>query len=396
LVGPTRRAGFIPGFAPSAQGKKPLVSPINRASRANRDGEYSTLAAMNTNRMAETERTGYGKKALIQAGAAAFVILGVVLVWKAAEVFLLIFAGVLLAVFLHSVIKWINQKTGLPEKWSLACILLVLVLAVAGGIWFIAPEVSSQMDRLTQRIPEAVDQAQQRILKYEWIKNLLAQKEPLEKMVPDGSDIVSTTARIFTSTFGAVGNLLIFLAIGIFLAINPRTYIDGLVRLAPKTRRLRAREVLQAMGSALESWLLAKIAAMLVVGVLTAAGLWLIGIELVLLLGLLAAILTFIPNIGPILALVPAALLAMLQGPDKIIYVVSLYAGIQTLESYVITPFLQQSMADLPPALIIGMQILLGVLVGGLGLILATPLTAAGMVFVKMVYIEDILGDHRD
>jgi predicted PurR-regulated permease PerM len=351
---------------------------------------------MNPNETAETEGKAYGKKALIQAGAAAFVVLGVVLLWKAAEVFLLIFAGVLLAVFLHALSRWVNQKTGLPEKWSLAFVLLALMLAVAGGIASIAPEVSSQMDRLTERIPQAADQARQQILKYEWIKKLLAQKEQLEKMVPDGPNIVSTTAGIFTSTFGALGNLVIFLAIGIFLAISPHTYINGLVRLAPKARRLRTREVLQAVGSALKSWLLAKIAAMFVVGVLTAVGLWLIGIELALLLGILAAILTFIPNIGPILALIPAALLAMLQGPDKIIYVVSLYVGIQALESYVITPLLQQKMIDLPPALIIGVQILLGVLVGGLGLILATPLTAAGMVMVKMVYIEDILGDHPD
>ena len=118
-----------------------------------------------------------------------------------------------------------------------------------------------------------------------------------------------------------------------------------------------------------------------------------IGTELALSLAILAALLTFIPNIGPILALVPAALLAMMHGPDKLIYVVSLYMGIQALESYVLTPLLQQQMIDLPPALIISMQILLGVLVGGLGIILATPLTAALLVLVKMVYIEDILQD---
>lgn len=84
-----------------------------------------------------------------------------------------------------------------------------------------------------------------------------------------------------------------------------------------------------------------------------------------------------------------------MHGPDKLIYVVALYMGVQALESYVLTPLLQQHMVDLLPALIISMQILLGVLLGGLGLILATPLTAAVMVMVKMVYIEDILGDHQ-
>lgn len=350
---------------------------------------------MSTNETAETEGKAYGKKTLIQASVVAFVAVVIVLLWKAAEVFLLIFAGVLLAVFLHALSRWISQKTGLPEKWSLAAVLLTLTLVVAGSIWSIAPEVSSQMDQLTESIPKAFDQTRQQILKYEWIRKLVEQKDQLEKIAPDGSNIASTIGGMFATTFGALGNLLIFLAIGIFLAISPRIYINGLVRLAPKTRRSRTREVLHAVGSALESWLLAKIAAMFAVGVLTAVGLSLIGIKLALLLGILAAILTFIPNIGPILALIPAGLLALMHGPDKLIYVVALYMGVQALESYVLTPLLQQHMVDLPPALIISMQILLGVLLGGLGLILATPLTAAVMVMVKMVYIEDILGDHQ-
>lgn len=332
---------------------------------------------MNTNETTKTEEKAYGKKTLIQASVVAFVALVIVLLWKAAEVFLLIFAGILLAIFLHALSRWISQKTHLSEKWSLTFVLLALTLIIAGGIWSVAPEVSSQIDRLAERIPQAAEQAQQQVLKYEWVRQLLGQKDQLEKVAPGGSDIMSVTAGIFTSTFGALGNLIIFLVIGIFLAISPRTYINGLIRLIPKSRCPRAREVLQAVGSALESWLLAKITAMFVVGVLTAVGLWLIGIELALLLGILAAILTFIPNIGPILALLPAALLALTYGPDKVIYVVSLYVGIQAVESYVITPLLQQQMVDLPPALVISAQILLGVLVGGLGIILTTPLTAA-------------------
>ncbi|HET7060864.1 MAG TPA: AI-2E family transporter, partial [Nitrosospira sp.] len=79
---------------------------------------------------------------------------------------------------------------------------------------------------------------------------------------------------------------------------------------------------------------------------------------------------------------------------DKLISVVALYMGIQALETYVLTPLLTQKMVDLPPALVITMEILMGVLAGGLGLVLATPLTAAGMVMVEMVYVEDVLGDH--
>ncbi|WP_430233377.1 AI-2E family transporter [Nitrosomonas communis] len=336
-----------------------------------------------------------GEKALMYAGAFALVSILMVLLWKAGEVFLLIFAGVLLAVFLNSLSKWIHQKMHLSEKWSLAFVLLVLSFVTAIGIWSIAPEVSDQIDRLTEYIPQAVDQARQQILKYEWMRKLLEKKDQIASMASDGSNITSTIAGMFSSTFGALANFLVFLVIGIFLAINPRIYLNGIIRLVPQNRRTRAREILHEVGSALQSWLLAKIIAMFVVGILTAIGLSLIGIELALLLGIIAALLTFIPNIGPILALIPAALLALMHGSDNLIYVIALYMGVQVLESYVLTPLLQQDMVDLPPALIISMQILLGVLAGGLGIILATPMTAASMVLIRMIYIEDILGDRQ-
>lgn len=119
---------------------------------------------MNTNETTKTEEKAYGKKTLIQASVVAFVALVIVLLWKAAEVFLLIFAGILLAIFLHALSRWISQKTHLSEKWSLTFVLLALTLIIAGGIWSIAPEVSSQIDRLAERIPQAAEQAQQQVL----------------------------------------------------------------------------------------------------------------------------------------------------------------------------------------------------------------------------------------
>ena len=107
----------------------------------------------------------------------------------------------------------------------------------------------------------------------------------------------------------------------------------------------------------------------------------------------IAAMLSFIPNVGSILALVSAVLIARVAGPGEMLYVVTLYVGVQIVESYVLTPYLQQKMVESPPALTAGMQVLLGVLAGALGVILATPLTAVAMVMTRMWYAEDLLGD---
>jgi predicted PurR-regulated permease PerM len=132
---------------------------------------------------------------------------------------------------------------------------------------------------------------------------------------------------------------------------------------------------------------------MAVVGTTTTLGLWLLGVPLALTLGLLAALFGFVPYIGPLVAAIPALLLALMNGPQLALYVLLLYLTIQLIESYILTPIVEQQAVSLPPALTITVMLLLGVLVGGLGLALAAPLTACVLVLIKMLYVEDALGD---
>jgi predicted PurR-regulated permease PerM len=188
-------------------------------------------------------------------------------------------------------------------------------------------------------------------------------------------------------------NFVMVAFIGLYLAIDPGIYRRGLLSLVPLDRRARAAEILAAVGEALRGWLLGQVFAMLVVGVLATIGLWLLGIPLALALGLLAALLGFIPYLGPLAAAVPAVLLALLAGPQQALQVALLYVGIQLLEGYFLTPLVQQRAVHLPPALTISAMVVMGGLLGGLGLALAVPLTAAAIVLVQKLYVEDVLGD---
>lgn len=127
---------------------------------------------------------------------------------------------------------------------------------------------------------------------------------------------------------------------------------------------------------------------MFIVGVLTTLGLWFLSIPMALTLGLLAAILTFIPNIGPIISAIPAILIAITQSPTSAVYVIALYIVIQAVESYVITPLIQGKTIAQPPALVIFSQLIMGLLTGFLGLSLATPLLAALSVIIKRIDVE--------
>ena len=323
----------------------------------------------------------------------AVVILVGLFVWAVVDVVLLTFAGILFAIVLRSVSAWVCAYTPLTEGWALAVVVLGLVTLLGGGAWLLAPQVAEQGHRLIERLPHAVQQVKEQVEQYQWSRRLFSQAPQVEEMLPDQADLLAEATGVFSTTLGALANVVIILFVGLFLAVEPRLYTDGLIRLVPIGKRARAREILYAVGDVLQWWLVGKVVAMLMIGVLTALGLWLLGVELALTLGLIAALLTFIPNIGPVLALVPAVLLALMHSPTQALYVILLYLAIQTVESYVLTPLVQRRTVSLPPALTISAQVALGVLLGGLGLVLATPLTVALLVLIQRLYIEDTLGD---
>lgn len=315
------------------------------------------------------------------------------LLWYAADVLLLAFAGILLAIFLRSLSDWVSEITPLSGGWSLGVVVVGLISILTIGIWLLAPGVADQIDELQKKLPQSVRQLERHVESYEWGRKALAQVPNANELVPDKADVLARVTGVFSTTFGAIANFFIIIFIGLYVAAEPRLYSDGLIRLVPLNRRQRAREVLDEVGSTLRWWLIGKVASMIVVGISTVVGLWLLDIPLALTLGLLAALLTFIPNVGPILSVVPAMLLALMQSPMQALYVALLYLGIQTVESYFLTPLMQKRTVSLPPALTIFTQVLFGVMVGSLGFVLATPLTAAAIVMVKMLYIQDALKD---
>ncbi|MCA9199165.1 MAG: AI-2E family transporter, partial [Planctomycetales bacterium] len=119
--------------------------------------------------------------------------------------------------------------------------------------------------------------------------------------------------------------------------------------------------------------------------------LWLLGVPLAPVLGVLTGLLTFIPNVGAVIALVLSMLMAMSQGMATVAWVVALYAVLQLLESNVITPLIQQHQTPVPPPLLLMSQLLMGVMSGFLGVMVATPLLAAALIFIREVYIKDYL-----
>ncbi len=320
----------------------------------------------------------------------ALVVAALLIAWYARKVLLVIFAGVLFGVFLRSLAELLARKTALGERWSLVIVIFAITGLAALGVWQVAPEFSRQMDELSKTLPASIAEVRQTLQDTGWGQWVVDKVSEIDQWVSKGR-AMSQAQSLVTSTFAAIAAVLIILAIGIYLAAEPEVYRRGFLSLVPPERRERAGEVLDEVGETLRWWLIGRFAGMAVIGVFTWLGLWLLGVPLTLALALIAAVLTFIPNIGPVLSAIPAALLALLQGPMIVLYVILLYIGIQAVESYILTPLIQRRAVKIPPAMLLSAQLLMGIFAGLIGVALATPLLAAIMVCVRMLYIEDTL-----
>jgi len=329
----------------------------------------------------------YGIGALFVAGLAAATL--------AYDALLLIFACILFAILLYKLSDIVHRRLHLHRTLALTLVVVLLAAIIGLGSWAMAPQISEQSSQLAKEVPAAIERLQGEVERHPLMQRVVDQLPPPEEAMKQLGSMMPNAGLLFGGVLGALGNVVIIIFVGIYFAAAPGVYTGGFIRLIPQAKRSRARQVFNEMGDSLSSWLLGKAVSMLIVGSATAIGLSLLGVPLALILGIIAGLLDFIPYIGPIMAGIPAVLLALSISPDLALYALLLFAAINMLEGYVLQPMIEAKAIELPPALVIVMQLIFGTLFGFAGVALATPLAAVLSVLVKMLYIEDILGDRR-
>jgi predicted PurR-regulated permease PerM len=330
------------------------------------------------------ERLSFQKKVWITTAIVAFF---VIVIWIAKAIFnvlLLLLAGALIAIYFVGFGRLIARKLHLRSGLSLGISTIFSLLLLVGFLWFSGNRISQQVSDLKEVLPAAIDNVEKSLSK-STIGSKILETVNSEDVSGKASALAQT---FFKSTFGVLGDIYIVLFLGIFFTVSPKSYTDGIVTLIPPAGKEKAGAVISKLGESLSRWLKGQILAMFVVFALTAIGLVILGVPMWLVLSLIAGLLNFIPNFGPLIAMVPAVLIGFLQGPTTALIVAALYILVQTLESSLVTPQIQKKMLNVPPALIIIAQLVMGVLTGGWGLILATPLMVVLMVMVQELYLK--------
>ena len=319
------------------------------------------------------------------------IIAGAILLWYTAQVLLVFFASLFLAVFFSGLGRFLEKHTrfSYPACVAFALIGLLQLLVIAGLL--IGPAVASQSTNLADTLPKAHQQLLDQMKSSPWGAHLLTAMQHAMDASKDSN--WQSTLKFAGLTLHGFGGLVFAVVIGIFLAFQPDLYRTGFLNLFPKTKRQRYGEVLDELGFTLWWWLMGQLVTMASVGTFIGIGLACLGVPLAGTLGLIAAILSFIPSLGPLISVIPAIMLGLTISPMMGLWVCLLYLGVQILEANVITPLVQRKAISLPPAFVLGSELLMGLLLGGAGLAFATPLVAVILVLVNMLYIQDVLGE---
>ena len=352
------------------------------------------------------------------------------LVWFANPLFLTAFLGMLFGLAVASGVDHL-RRWRIPRGIGAALIVIAFFgLLIGFGFWM-APTLRSQSTELQHRLPDAIDRVETWINGQHGsvvgivVKGVVgpdtgAKAQPGAPAAPSTSPTAAAQAPkpdsalsgalrqklssrfsgaskflfpFLTSTLEVVSGILIIIFLSIYIAADPDLYHRGMMQLFPRPRRKRAGEVLSAMAAMLRRWLITQLIAMAVIGVVTTAVLLVLRVKAAFALGLLSGMFEFIPTVGPIISAVPAVAMAFLDSPQKALLVAGAFVLVQFMENHLLIPLLMKGGVNVPPALTILAQALMALLFGFLGLMCAVPLLAATLVAVKMLYVENVVGE---
>lgn len=315
--------------------------------------------------------------------------------WQLSEIVMLLFGASLLAIGLCAAAKQVSALTGIRKTYALSGVIVIGMAAFGSALWLFGSLVSAQISDVLEEVPAGFK------LSMDWLKAnsygrlILDQARGINVLGATGWATSMATAAMGWITRG-VGYAILTLFVAVYLAAQPDLYRHLCLRLVPPARRPAVGHLFDAVGDVLRRWLIGQLMVMGTVGILTGIGLYCLGINAAVALGLLGGLFCFIPYVGAILAAIPATLVALTQGPLSAASVVLMYAGVHFLEGNFITPFIQAKATELPPVLAILSTVAFSLLFGASGVLLAAPLTLFLITVVELLYVQAGLGEEPE
>ena len=327
-------------------------------------------------------------------------IISLYILWQIRQLLLLIFLAVILAVALNRLVKQIQgsniQGFKIDRKLAVIIVIILAIVVLNLLVFLIFPPFIDQFQLLLNILPTVPQRIEELINKidysnysdFNFIRNIdrfLADY----KLVPE--NFLDIFITFFSNIFLVVGQIILVLVLTIVFLLNPRRYRLYFRQLFPSFYRSRIDEICDKSEIAIVNWLGGIVINSIFIGVLSGMGLLILQVKLVLVHALLAGLLNFIPNIGPVTSVVFPIMIAVVDSPWKVLPILIWYFIIQNIESYLLTPKVMADKVSLLPAVTLFAQIFFATTFGLLGLLLALPLTVVSKTWIEEVLIKDIL-----
>ncbi len=344
--------------------------------------------------MAQTADDGFGRRALLASAALAGVFALFAAVWYTADVLAPMLLGALFGIFLYELAGWVSRVAPVRGRWAVGLTLLLLLLVFGATCYALGMRIADQFTQLMDMLPKGLDAAREWVSQHPRL-HALAGSLTQSGQAPGGS-VTGVVRGARSAVKGAMDlGVALFAAFftGVFLAMSPEFYSDAVVALVPAGHRPRWRRMLADLWRWLWLWFVGRLFVMLAIGVAHIAAYWLLGVPLPVALGVIAGGLAFIPFLGPIAATIPAALVALTKSPHLMLWVILVHGLVQMAESHILTPLTQEYMVDVPALGTIAAFLVFGKMMGVMGVIVATPLSAVIIVLVRHLYVEGALGE---
>jgi predicted PurR-regulated permease PerM len=312
----------------------------------------------------------------------AVVVLAITL-WLLRTLVLVGFAAILVALLFRAAGRGVRRVLPVGHTASVLVGVVLILAALSGTMTLVGARTVTELSALSERLPEAVGQLE------DWIRISEIESWAAERIQSPGaaSTMLTGISGVTSGLFAAGTGVLLAVAGGLFLALDPGYYRKGAVALLPARFRRTGGDTLDAIAAALRAWLLGQLVAMLAVGILVAAGLWLLGIPTPLGLGVIAGLLEFVPYVGPVASAVPAVAVAFIESPRSALFVIALYVVVQQVEGTLLIPLIQRQAVNLPPAVTVFSVVAFGLVFGVAGFVLAAPLSVVALVLVQRLWI---------
>jgi predicted PurR-regulated permease PerM len=314
-----------------------------------------------------------------------------VLVWRIINALLLAFVGILLAMVFRGLAGLISRHTPVPIGSAMVMVAVILIALIALFIWLAGPPINDQLSQLVKTLPGSIKQVEEVLSRYV-VGRYILDYIKAAPAAPGGPALVSGVTGLASTLYEIIADIILVIVSAIYFSANPELYRRGILLLVPRARIPRMAEVLDQTARTLQYWLLGQLFLMISVGILVTIGLWVVDVPLALVLGIITAMFEFVPVVGTIISAVPGILIGLSGGWMRGLDAFLVYFIVQEIEANVFTPLVQRTTVSLPPALVVLAVVAFGYVFGIIGVFIATPLTAVALVWIKLLYVEDVLG----